>query len=90
MSITFTIPESIEQELAKQLGDLGQAAKEALVIESYRTGKLSIGQVTSVLGFETRFQAEQWLGKHGVFWNYTVEELQADRQALHKLLDEGR
>ena len=90
MSITFTIPESIEQELAQQLGDFGQAAKEALVIESYRTGKLSIGQVASVLGFETRFQAEEWLGKHGVAWNYSPEELQADRQVLRTLLNKDR
>ncbi len=90
MSITFSIPESIEQELARQLGDLGLAAKEALVIESYRTGKLSIGQVASVLGFETRFEAEEWLGKRGVHWNYSPEELQADRQTLRTLCDENR
>jgi predicted HTH domain antitoxin len=90
MPITFTIPESIEQELTQQLGDLGQAAKEALVIEGYRTGKLSIGQVARTLGFETRFQAEEWLGRHGVPWNYSPEELQADRQVLRTLLDEGR
>ena len=88
MSITFTIPESIEQELAQQLGDLGQAAKEALIIESYRTGKLSIGQVANVLGFETRFQAEEWLGKRGVTWNCSLDELQADRKTLRTLFGE--
>jgi len=90
MVIRFDIPDPIEQELAKQVGDVSQAAKEALVIESYRTGRLSIGQVARVLGFETRFQAEEWLGKHGVSWNYSLDDLEADRETLRQLLAERR
>jgi predicted HTH domain antitoxin len=85
MAITFDIPKSIEDDLVRQVGDISQAAKEALVIESYRTGKLSIGQVASALGLETRFQAEEWLGRHGVSWNYTSSDLEADRETLSKL-----
>jgi predicted HTH domain antitoxin len=85
MVIRFDIPDPIERDLAKQVGDVSQAAKEALVIESYRTGRLSIGQVARVLGLETRFQAEEWLGKHGVSWNYSPDDLQADRETLHRL-----
>ncbi len=90
MVIRFDIPENIEQELARQVGDVSQAAKEALVIESYRTGKLSIGQVARVLGLETRFQAEEWLGKHDVAWNYSPDDLEADRETLRQLFTERR
>jgi predicted HTH domain antitoxin len=70
--------------------DLDQAAKEALVIQGYRTGRLSIGQVARVLGFETRFEAEEWLGKHDVTWNYSVEELKADIETIRKLANGDR
>lgn len=83
MPIQFEIPEDIEQELAGQVGDVNQAAKEALIIESYRAGRLSIGQVARILGFETRFDAEKWLGERGVPWNYSIEELEADRETMY-------
>lgn len=88
MAIQFEIPKEIEQELASQVGDLNQAAKEALIIESYRAGRLSIGQVARIMGFGTRFDAESWLGKRGVTWNYSIEELEADREALKKAFGE--
>lgn len=86
MSVSFNIPKSLEDTLRAEWGDLDQAAKEALIIESYRTGKLSIGQVAEFLGFETKFQAETWLGDRGVAWNYLREDLDADRQTLDAIL----
>lgn len=89
MTIHFQIPDEIERELAGQVGDVNEAAKTAFIIESYRAGRLSIGQVARVLGLATRFEAESWLGHHGVTWNYSVDELEADRQALQKVLGEA-
>lgn len=86
MPISFDIPEDIARELTRQIGDLGQAAKEALIIDNYRQGRLSIGQVAGILGFRSRFQAEAWLGAHGIHWNYTAEDLENDRQAVEALL----
>lgn len=85
MHLSIDIPKPLEDVLRAEWGDLDLAAKESLIIESYRTGKLSIGQVATVLGFETRYQAEQWLGQHGVNWNYALEDLRADRETLGKL-----
>ena len=86
MSISFDLPESLEAALRAEWGDLDQAAKEALIIESYRTGRLSIGQVAEFLRLETRFQAEKWLGERGVTWNYSSDDLKADRETLNSLL----
>lgn len=90
MTIHFHIPDEIERELAGQVGDLNEAAKAAFIIQNYRMGRLSMGQVARILGFATRFEAEAWLGRHGVTWNYSMDELEADRQTLQKLLNEDR
>ncbi len=86
MAISFDIPKSLEGTLRAEWGDLDQAAKAAFIIESYRTGKLSIGQVAEFLGVETRFQAEKWLGERGVTWNYSLDDLDADRSTLNEVL----
>ncbi len=57
------------------------------MIEGYRTGKLGISDVREMLGLESRFDAEDWLGKHGVNWNYGLEELEADRRTLSRLFN---
>ena len=44
MSISFSLPRDIEAALVGEFGDLGQAAKEALTIEGYRRGRLSLGE----------------------------------------------
>ena len=84
MSISFELPSEIEQHLRREVPNLDQAAKEQFVIANYRKGKLSLGQVARVLGFETRFQAEEWLGERGVAMNYSLEDLEADRTTLAK------
>ena len=72
-----------EQELKNVFGsDLNRAALEALAIVGYRSGKLSLAQVGRMLGFDNRWQTEEWLGGRGVTWNYTLEDLEADRITL--------
>ncbi len=88
MTLSIDLPEESEAILREAFGEgLNQAAKEALIIEGYRTGKLSITEVRDLLGLESRFDAESWLGKRGVNWNYRIEDLEADRKTLSKLLN---
>lgn len=89
MAISFDLPSDIELQLRHEVPNLEQAAKEEFVIASYRDGKLSIGQVARVLGFETRFHAEEWLGQRGVTMNYSLDDLQADRETLSKLFGDN-
>ncbi len=87
MSITFNLPSDVEKDLQKELGDLNLAAKEAFLIQNYRAGRLSIGELADLLGVPTRLQAERWLGERGVTWNYSLDELEADRRTLEDLSD---
>ena len=87
MAVTFSLPEGIEQALRKELGDLDQLAKEALVVELYRQGQLSIGSLARLLAMGV-IEADAWLAKHGVPLNYSVEDLEQDCRTLDRLLAE--
>ena len=48
MTVSIELSAEAEELLKAEWGDLNQAAWEALVIESYRQGKLSFGQCSEV------------------------------------------
>ncbi len=86
MSISFSLPQEIEAELRHELGNLDEIARNAFLIENYRGGRLSVGDLAAALGFATKYEAEQWLGQHEVTWNYGISEFEADRSTLDTLL----
>lgn len=58
MSITFTLPPTIEEGLRAQFGDVAAIAKEATLVELYRQAKLSHGQFAEALGLSRRGQRD--------------------------------
>jgi predicted HTH domain antitoxin len=87
VSITLNIPSRVEATLRQALGpDLEAAALEALLIEGYRTGKLSTGDIAEALGYATRIEAERWLSARQIDLNYTITDLEADRATLDRVL----
>jgi len=85
MTLSIDIPNEAEKALREAWGsDLSRAALEALAIEGYRCGKLSRYDVQRLLGLPDRLETEEWLGRHGVSLNYTLEELEGDRAALNQ------
>ena len=87
VELTFTIPDELTAPLRAAHGDdLGRAALEKLALDGYRSGKLSRYQVQKLLGFDNRYDAEDWLGRNGASPGYTLSDLQGDRDALDKLL----
>lgn len=85
MTVHIDVLKKIEEHLKAAWGDLSQAAKEALAIESYRTERLSVGGVAEMLGLSV-LEAEEFLKKHGIDMPYTLEDLEADRAALKRIL----
>jgi hypothetical protein len=88
MTISFDLPTDLEQQLRLSLGDLGQAAKEALAIRGYTERKFGASTVRRLLGFETRWEAESWLSEHGIAKNYSVTDFRADCDTLRSLTSE--
>lgn len=87
MTLKLNISATAEVAIRAALGpDLDRAALDALLIEGYRTGKLSTGDIADALGFKTRHEAEQWLCQRHVEPNYTQADLDADRETLSCVL----
>lgn len=63
-----------------QWTDLERTAKEALLIESFRTGKVSVGFLAETLGMGV-IEAQTWLSRRGVPLNDSARDLDADRRA---------
>jgi hypothetical protein len=54
-------------------------------VEGYRTQTLSAAQVRRMLGFQTRMEVDAFLKQHGVYRNYTEEDLDRDIETLRQL-----
>lgn len=86
MPIRIDLPESVEDRLRAELGDVDAAAKEALLVELYRQGALSHGELAQALGL-SRPQVDGVLSRHNVVEDLlTSEELAAQVEGLRQLV----
>lgn len=51
---------------------------EAYALEGYKSGQLSAHQVQEILGFETPMEVDGFLKGHGVYLDYTEQDLEED------------
>lgn len=58
---------------------------KSLALEGYRSGALSDGQLRRLLDVETRFEVHGFLKDHGMSLNYSMEELEQDRETVKRL-----
>lgn len=84
MSISFDLPNEVEQHLQVAIGDLGQAAKQSLLMIAYRRGQISIGGLANTLNMGV-IEAQQWLADQGVPQNYGLEAFRADMRTIERL-----
>lgn len=78
MTIILNLPEDIAKELSAWEGDLSRVALESLALEGYRSRHLTEEQVRRMLGFESRWDVHAFLKQHGVFLNYSMQDLEED------------
>ncbi|MDX2148720.1 MAG: UPF0175 family protein [Planctomycetota bacterium] len=87
MVINLNISKAQEDTLRAAWGSqLDRVALEALAIEGYRSRKLSAAEVGRLLGLEDRWAVNQWLADRKVPLNYTLQELESDRQTHDRVL----
>lgn len=86
MAIPINLSKEGEAALREAWGDgLDRAARDGLLIESYRAGKISLGYLAELLGLATTIEAQGWLSRRGVHLNYSIEDLESDRRTLARL-----
>ena len=84
MTVYLELPDDLALKIAGPNLDLSRLALEGLVAEAYREGNLTMEHVRQLLGFSTRMQVDQFLGRHAIF-DYTLTDLVEDRQTLKHL-----
>ncbi|WP_428308026.1 hypothetical protein [Lacipirellula sp.] len=65
MSVCINLPSALEAHLRREVVDLDQTAKEALLIDLYRRSTITHHELGLTLGLD-RFQTEELLSKHAV------------------------
>ncbi|MGL4512420.1 MAG: UPF0175 family protein [Lacipirellulaceae bacterium] len=85
MSVSITLPPSLEESLRRDIADLEQHAKEALLIDLYRRERITKPQLAAALSM-TRFEVNDVLNR----WNVTedlpsVDEVFSAAEALASL-----
>ena len=88
MEITFQLPEDVGQHLAARWQDLPRAALESLALEGYRSGALTQSQVRRMLGFQTRMEVDGFLKEHGLYFEYTLEDLDREAEGSRRVLEQ--
>ena len=83
MSISFEIPQEIEQELRTDGGDLNSVAREAFLVNLYREDRITHHQFAEALGLG-RLEAEGVLKRHKVSSGVSVEEMRAQPRRCRK------
>jgi predicted HTH domain antitoxin len=87
MTISFELPQDIEQELRTNGLDLNQEAKEACLVELYRQERISHRQLAEALGL-SRYETDGVLKRHKAWLELTPEELAAQAALLHDVRPE--
>lgn len=85
MAISFDLPQALEQSLRAEGIDLNRDAKEAFLVDLYREGKLSVGQVADALGITTH-EADDLLARHAALPGLRDEDVREEARSLDELL----
>jgi hypothetical protein len=87
MSISFALPQEIEQELSANGFDNGRA-RELFLVSLYREDLITHHQLAQALGL-SRLETEGVLKRHRVSSGVTAEEMRAQAAALREGLREA-
>ncbi len=86
MAINIELPSDIEAKLRADFGDLSVAGREAMLVELYRQGKISHGELAEGLGL-SRYETDNVLRRHNVTEDLlAAEELDEQLAGLRKRL----
>lgn len=86
MTLILELPDAWKQLLGLDNADAAGRAREMLVIESYREGKISRGQAAEMLGLGFH-EAEALFKRYGADQQPAWEELEQSTQAFRSLIE---
>lgn len=78
MILTLDIPDEFSGQLAAKMGNPARTALEAFAAEAYQLNALSLEQVRTFLGLESRWQAQELLSRRGAWPGLSADEVLKD------------
>jgi predicted HTH domain antitoxin len=81
MTISFEIPQDIEQQVRTNGVDLEREARELYLVELYRQDRITHHQLAEALGL-TRLETDGVLKRHKISSSPKLEELRAEIGSL--------
>jgi predicted HTH domain antitoxin len=86
VSLTISIPDELAEVLGGSPEERERRAREAIALELYREGRISLRHLGELAGVGAGYwAAEQLRTEHGVPLNYTLDDLEADREQARTL-----
>jgi predicted HTH domain antitoxin len=90
VNVTLEFPSDLEARIRQESPSLEADVREAFVLELFRQGRLTHYELSKVLGLD-RFETDALLKRRNIFeGGLTMEDLEADRQTLERVLGEVR
>jgi hypothetical protein len=87
MTISFELPQNIEQQVRTNGADLSFKAREAFLVEMYREQKITQHQLGEALGLDD-YETDGVLNRYGVGYDLTLEDFEKQRAFLRGNRDE--
>jgi len=85
MTLSITLPDDLARKLARRWSDLPRHVLETIVVDAYRQGLISGGQLQRILGIPSRYGVHGFLKSQGVYLNYDEGALDQDLEASGRL-----
>ena len=78
MRIVLDIADDLAEQLSPQGQDVARTVLEAVALEGYRSGKFTESEVRRLLGYQIRMEVDGFLKEHGVYLEYSLEDLERE------------
>ena len=81
VNVTISLPDSLTEADSEQVE---RSVFEQVIAESYRTRKIGLVQVRQLLGFSSRFEAEDFIHRNKAT-GYTLDDLKKETETMKNL-----
>jgi hypothetical protein len=86
MEATVQIPDTVAQRLNSEGKDVPRWLLERAGLEAYKAGEITSFELRQMLGIESRYELDGFLKEHGVYLEYSLEDLEREKELLDKLI----
>jgi hypothetical protein len=90
MQVTVDIPDNLAAQVIPAGQDPARALLEDALVQAYRENRVSGRDLMEALGIATRYELDGFLKARQVWIEYSLEELQSDREVMERVLAGSR